>query len=662
MLKKIWIAIFALCLALCAAACAEGIEFTLAGEGTQESPYQIATADELAQFAAVMNDDEAYGDYYDCYFLLTADIALNDISGFDVWEENPPANSWTPIGYYHSFKGVFDGNGHKISGLYIDQAVCKDENNHVMDKLGLFGTVGGEIKNLTVERAFVYPKDAEVDSASLSAGILAGRSSGVIRNCAVEGVVICEGYEHGGIAGSASEVIDCSFTGKMIEKAGQTVSFIGGIAGSGSDIRGCSVSAQIICEEDEDVLIPHATIGGIVGICQSFGSEDVIENCSFDGQIVSASYAGGIVGHAGAGSFKYEGGKTIIRSCTNSGSITAAVDAGGVVGLVLDPNDLSEVRVDGCINRGEVRSLDTETCAVGGIVGHIDTRHAGPVTVANCVNEAELRASMPGGIVGQIMQNSGNVLIEMCTNRGTIYGEGSYTAGILCHIQQWGGNWNIAIDQCINEGDINACRNAGGIVCFAFSTYDENCAMSISNCINRGDLRSEGTNNYMGGILGVDAMAYVPVSITGCANEGDLEYTSEVVVDAETLSGALVTLSRTSGGIVGYVGTAPYITLNSGERNLNNINVEGAYLNITDCSSTGKFIHKEAAFAADVDGELLDKWKQSGVDNVLDYFIALNGGIVGTIADQEAYSMIVTDCHFENVERAYDDWNLPHQD
>lgn len=84
------------CLALCAAAYAEELEFTLAGEDTAENPYLIATPEELTQFAAMMNDDALFGEYYDCHYQLTAHIALNDCSNFDAWGENPPANIWTP--------------------------------------------------------------------------------------------------------------------------------------------------------------------------------------------------------------------------------------------------------------------------------------------------------------------------------------------------------------------------------------------------------------------------------------------------------------------------------------------------------------------------------------------------------------------------------------
>ena len=54
-------------------------------------------------------------------------------------------NQWTPIGNQsQKYIGTFDGNGHKISGLYIDST----SNNQ-----GLFGFVdkGGNIKNLGID-------------------------------------------------------------------------------------------------------------------------------------------------------------------------------------------------------------------------------------------------------------------------------------------------------------------------------------------------------------------------------------------------------------------------------------------------------------------------------------------------------------------------------
>lgn len=657
MMKKLLVGMLILCMALFTAAMAEGPVLNLAGEGTEENPYLIATADDLAQLGKALNHKVNYYDYFQKHYKLMADIELNDCTGYDQWDVNPPANVWTPMGNFHSFKGVFDGDGHTISGLYINQAVYTDENRHEVAHFGLFGGNGGTIKNLNVINAFVHPKYVQGVTPP-NAGILAGENSGLITGCTVKGIVICEGTEYGGIvAGDYGEITNCTFEGKLIERNGSSGGQIGGIAGSGNVIRNCTVRAQMTTEKNGE-LVGYANMGGIAGMFSSFRGEKCIENCTFEGEIVSGSSAGGMVGHVGSIGASEQAAHAVIRNCTNKGSITAAEDAGGIAGFILVNSAINELVIDGCTNQGAVQTLNKDVEAAGGIVGYIDARNAGPVTVANCVNEAALTAYMPGGIVGRIMQSQGTVRMEKCTNKGVITGEATYAAGILCHIQQWGNDWTIVLDQCVNEGEIITAGNAGGIVCFAFdANVEQNRSLTISGCTNRGNLRSSGGNNYMGGILGVNALAKTPVSIINCVNEGDLEYTKDVLVDAETLSGRLITLSRTSGGIVGYVGTAPYLSINSGERTQNNIGADDAWLKIVNCSSTGHFIHKQARFADDVTDEMLNFWKNSGVENPLDFFIALEGGIVGTAADNEAYSVQVTNCSYTNVEREMDDWN-----
>lgn len=663
-MKKLWIALLVCCLALCAAACAEGMEFKLAGEGTAENPYLIATAEDLYHFAAVINgkDEIEYGQYIEyndaeiCY-QLAADIELNDCAGFEAWETNPPANVWTPIGYSGGFRGVFDGNGHTISGLYINQTVAEDRYGNEMYQFGLFGNVMGTVRNLTVRSAFIHPvRDKDMPNPP-HIGILAGESSGRIENCMAQGVLICEGIYSGGIAGfNSGEIVGCTFAGEMFERGAYSGTVIGGISASGGNICDCSVNARIICENiDEETA--DSNIGGIAGMQSAFTKDECIENCTFYGEIISGDCAGGIVGYAGAGSMKDVEPKTIIRNCVNYGSITSYEDAGGIVGLALNTDDVGAILVEGCVNKGEVHTLNATIQAAAGIAGYIDTRNDGMVTISGCVNESAISADMPAGIVGRIMQSRGNIRIENCTNRGAINGEGFYAAGILCHIQQWGDDWKIEVDGCVNEADITTAGNAGGIVCFTFSTENKNCSLSITDCVNRGSLRSEGGNNFMGGILGVNSLAKTPVTISGCTNEGDLEYTKEVLADKETLSGTMFTLSRTSGGIVGYVGTAPYLSVNSGERKQQNISVKNAWLNIENCASTGRFFHQEARLADDVDEELLAKWKNAGVDNVLDFFIALEGGVVGTVADNQDYSVRITDCTYANAESEIADWN-----
>lgn len=76
------------------------------GGGTQQDPYLISSAEELAGMAAAINGNQ----YRDQHFKLTADIDLG----------NQP---WTPIGTWsgssRAFEGTFNGNGHRITGLNV---------------------------------------------------------------------------------------------------------------------------------------------------------------------------------------------------------------------------------------------------------------------------------------------------------------------------------------------------------------------------------------------------------------------------------------------------------------------------------------------------------------------------------------------------------------
>ena len=90
------------------------------GDGSESNPYQISNAAELALLHEKMVEDNENlkNDYASAHYILTADISLNDTSDFDHWETTGPEYSWMPIGFDTvEFDGVFDGNGHTISGL-----------------------------------------------------------------------------------------------------------------------------------------------------------------------------------------------------------------------------------------------------------------------------------------------------------------------------------------------------------------------------------------------------------------------------------------------------------------------------------------------------------------------------------------------------------------
>ena len=154
------------------------------GEGTQESPYKITSQEEL----------EWIGQEPDAVYTLENDIALS--------------GEWEPV----DFSGVFDGQGHTVSGLNVPRSKG-------YTYAGLFGYCAGvEISNLTVQIA----DGAEV--AGAYAGAVAGscyspdeETPSRITNCHSEGgaVVPSEGTYYaalGGLVGSASDAVveDCS--------------------------------------------------------------------------------------------------------------------------------------------------------------------------------------------------------------------------------------------------------------------------------------------------------------------------------------------------------------------------------------------------------------------------------------------------------------------
>ena len=122
----------------------------------------IGTADGLAAFSSVVN---AGTSYKGINVNLTADIDLKDYN-------------WTPIGssYTSAFEGTFNGGGHKITGLTI--------NNDALDNAGLFGYCNGAtISNLTVNAGSI--------SAGENVGVLAGTLiSSTVTGCSVSATSI----------------------------------------------------------------------------------------------------------------------------------------------------------------------------------------------------------------------------------------------------------------------------------------------------------------------------------------------------------------------------------------------------------------------------------------------------------------------------------------
>lgn len=110
------------------------------GNGTQDSPFEISTAEQLYNFSEFVNSGNSLKNKY---VVLTNDIDMSSIKNFK------------PIGFEvnpFQFKGIFDGNGYAIKNLEIrrnDYSLF--DENYLKYDIALFGKLGGKVENLIVE-------------------------------------------------------------------------------------------------------------------------------------------------------------------------------------------------------------------------------------------------------------------------------------------------------------------------------------------------------------------------------------------------------------------------------------------------------------------------------------------------------------------------------
>lgn len=217
--------------------------------------FSISTESELNKIAEWTS---GYGNDFDGITLvLEKDIALS-------CNKDDKTTHFTPIGINSSFKGTFDGNGHKISNLYVDCA----------GRAGLFASVyGASIKNLTVEGTVVGSSYNGTDPTGVGGIVGYSFSQILIENC-VSNVNVSSRCENtGGICGNVND--------------------------GGSEIRNCVNIGDI--ESDSDKT------GGISG------NPGIVYNCANFGAVSGKSNVAGIAGNT----------EKDVSLCYNAGAISA---------------------------------------------------------------------------------------------------------------------------------------------------------------------------------------------------------------------------------------------------------------------------------------------------------------------------------------------------
>ena len=250
-------------------------------------------------------------------YLLMNDIDLTEATSID-GKYDFMDNGWEPIGgnntySRYSFKGVFDGNGYEISGLRID--LTKSPSGVSEYTLGLFASVSGVVKNLTVSGSI----KASTTGKKLVGAVTGHVYGGTIENC------------H-----SKCEII--------VSKSECNVGGIAGYIGSSANVMNCSNSGTIINDGNG-----YSSSGGLVGT--SF-ERNTISCCFNTGAITSTTgYCGGILGES---YFTDSSGTFTINDCYNIGTVLGNVPC-GVIGYFFDQFGKGTNKIVNCYNVGDLQ-------------------------------------------------------------------------------------------------------------------------------------------------------------------------------------------------------------------------------------------------------------------------------------------------------------------
>lgn len=339
------------------------------GTGTKEDPYQIATPEQFAKLAVDVNSGVPDDNKYHCgeYFELKNDI---DLSG----------KTWTPIGYGDQaakpFQGYFDGKGHTVTGLYVDE-----RGNNCF--AGLFGVAVAStnetvLKNIIIKDAEVYAGNETNESeAHYGAGVLIGSIS-----------------INGGSNANYLAIENCKCYGKVDSKM-----YAGGLIGMSN------YGKITNCVADVDVTGSSCS-GGFAGYI--WGS--TISNNQAAGSVMCEGYCGGgFVGYSNSSTF------------TNNKAAASVVDTGWSAGGFTGADEGSTF--EKCIASGNVEAGDWN---VGGFIGYLsgETTITNSVALGDVTGKLTTEKAKAGGFVGT--NKNGN--IKNCYAAGTVTGSNEYAA------------------------------------------------------------------------------------------------------------------------------------------------------------------------------------------------------------------------------------------
>ncbi len=399
------------------------MEYCLYGNGTEEKPYEIETADDFNQFEYDLSRD-SINHGAGLYFKQTADFEA-------------PRRSDAYQGRYYAgymFAGTYDGGHHSITLPFIGSMDDDDVS------IGLFKELcnGAFIKDLTIK-----PRMSGIKS---NGGAVAGvtREAVKLSNVTVDGSIINCGSHIGGFVGYATGKLILENCRLFADVSGNE--YIGGVVGGMTDgelhIDGFSnlnddfntslftinalkantggiagsiynVTCQLtditlqhsISEEDVDLKVIYSegdNCGGLIGEAKIKGTS-MIRGVKILAPVrTKANSVGGLIGHCELN------GDLSIQNCTSASLVKGNDNVGGFFGFINSNNHLI---LEGHDNANRIVQVDNGynavegSCYVGGMFGILENDiQAKSVSMINVNVTAS--SNFAGGVAGKNQNNT----------------------------------------------------------------------------------------------------------------------------------------------------------------------------------------------------------------------------------------------------------------
>ena len=436
-------------------------QFSGSGSGTENDPYLILNPIQLNQMRNFLNQSGVY-------FKMMADIDLTEFL-----EDENPEQGWQPVGNSSSaaFKGILDGNGKTIKGLWIKRTST--------DNVGFFGyTDGANINNVAIEASTIEGKN--------SVGGVSGQShASTISGCTFTGIVKGASVIGGFIGGAGDNVTLLNNTANVsVMGTGNSIGgFIGRNDANKLTVSGCTLNGGIISG------VNH--VGGCCG--ENIGSHHYGNSifCTYiHANISGAENVGGLCGVSESDTHTIN-----LMNCGFVGDIVGSSRVGGLIGKISKTNPYNVEVIQKCFSIGSISATGDD---VGGLIGHdsgcsskyytnlSDNYHSGPVVGANCV----------GGLVGYKRYGE----TKNCYAIGSV--AGARRVGGLLGYQE--GNTTLKKSVAINTrvtattGDVNRSVGYNKGTIGEMGSLDENKSYNRTIVISQGVAQDIADNNMNG--------------------------------------------------------------------------------------------------------------------------------------------------------------------